>query len=128
MPSAKWISRSGAAAMLFLAACSRAAPPPTASVPGAPEPLPLGVVGSVIGRELDEKDREIAVAAQNEAVNAGAPKSWKGGHGVYGFITPGPESGAGGCRDYTHKIFIKGRPQEAKGQACKKGEGWRVVS
>ncbi len=112
---------------LALAACG--APPPVASAPPvAPEPPPLGVVGAVIGRELDEQDKTTAAAAQEEAVNSGQRKSWKGGHGAYGFIIPGPEGGVSGCRDYTHKIFINGRPQEAKGQACKKGDRWRVAS
>ena len=118
-------------AMLFLAACNSPAPPPIANVPApvaAPEPPAPGVVGSAIGRDLDEKDKSAAIAAQQAAVSSGSPKSWKGGHGAYGFITPGPENGAGGCRDYTHRIFINGRPSEAKGQACKSGDGWRVTS
>jgi surface antigen len=119
------------AASLALAACNPAAPPPVAAAPvplAAPEPPAPGVVGSAVGRELDEKDKAAAVAAQQAAISSGAPKTWKGGHGAYGFITPGPENGAAGCRDYTHKIYINGRPQEAKGQACKSGDSWRVTS
>jgi surface antigen len=100
----------------------------TAPVAVAPEPPAPGVVGTAVGRDLDEKDKTIAIAAQSEAVNSGTRKAWKGDHGAYGFIVPGPESGAGGCRDYTHKIFIDGRPKEAKGQACKTGDVWRVTS
>lgn len=117
------------AALLGLTACntvSTPAAPVAAAGPAAPEPLPAGVVGAAVGRELDEKDRAVAIAAQNEAVNSGQPKSWKGAKTAYGFITPSLESG--GCRDYTHKIFINGRPQEAKGRACKTGEVWRVAS
>lgn len=113
---------------LMLAACN-AAPPSAAAAPpavAAPEPPATGVVGSAIGRTLDQKDRETAIAAQQEAVVSGTRKSWRGGHGAYGFVTPGPESG--GCRDYAHKIFVDGRPQEAKGQACRKGDNWRVAS
>ncbi len=119
------------AASLALTACNPAAPPPVAAAPvpiAAPEPPAPGVVGSAVGRDLDEKDKAAAIAAQQAAISSGAPKTWKGGHGAYGFITPGPENGAGGCRDYTHKIYINGRPQEAKGQACKNGESWRVTS
>jgi surface antigen len=130
MPSARSIAASVVAATLLLSACNAAKPPPVVSTPVivAPEPPAPGVVGSAIGRDLDEKDKATAIAAQQEAVNSGARKSWKGDHGAYGFIVPGPENGAGGCRDYTHKIFINGRPQEAKGQACKKGDEWRVAS
>lgn len=95
---------------------------PVAAVPPPPAP---GVVGGPIGQSLDEKDREAAIAAQQEAVTSGERKSWRGARGAYGFIVPGPESGA--CRDYTHRIFVNGRPQEAKGQACRQNGEWRVT-
>ncbi len=118
-------------ALTALTACSSVSSPPPRPVvaaPAAPEPLPAGVVGVAVGKELDEKDRDVAIAAQDAAVNSGQRKTWKGSHGAFGFITPGPETGVNGCRDYAHKIFINGRPNEAKGQACKKGDVWRVVS
>jgi surface antigen len=113
-----------------LAGCNAASPPPAASVAAAPEPPAAGVVGSAIGQSLDTRDKEVAVAAQQEAVNSGARKTWRGLHGVYGFIEPGSEGSAGpGCKEYTHKIFINGRPQEAKGKACRETDGaWRVKS
>ncbi len=95
---------------------------PIASAPPPPAP---GVVGGPIGQSLDEKDREAAIAAQQEAVSSGERKSWRGARGAYGFIVPGPELGA--CRDYMHRIFINGRPQEAKGQACRQNGEWRVT-
>jgi len=118
-------------AALMLAACNstsatRAEPVAAAVAPMPPAP---GVVGASIGQALDENDKQTAIAAQHEAVNSGARKTWKGAHGAYGFIAPGPEGSMGGCRDYTHKIFIDGRPQEAKGQACRAGDGsWRASS
>jgi len=117
-------------AALAVSGCNSPKPSaPTAAVVAAPEPPAPGVVGAAIGRELDAADRATAVAAQQEAVVSGARKSWRGAHGSYGFIEPGPEASLGGCRDYTHKIFIDGRPQQAKGQACKKPDGgWRVTS
>jgi surface antigen len=111
---------------LTLGGCNSAATPPQASTPAPPPPPAAGVVGTAIGQSLDDADREKAVAAQNEAVNSGTRKTWRGAHGAYGFIVPGPE--AGSCRDYAHKIFINGRPQEAKGQACRGSDGaWRVT-
>ena len=117
-------------AALAVSGCNSTAPSaPAAVVVAAPEPPAPGVVGAAIGRELDAADRATAAAAQQEAVASGERKSWRGAHGAYGFIEPGPETGADGCRDYTHKIFIDGRPQQAKGQACKKPDGgWRVTS
>lgn len=114
-------------ALLALAGCNSAAP--SVSVAAAPEPPAPGVVGAAIGRELDASEKEAAIAAQQEAVNSGLRKSWRGARGSYGFIEPGPESAiSGGCRDYTHKIYVNGRPQQAKGQACKRPDGsWRVT-
>jgi surface antigen len=113
---------------ITLAGCGSSSAPVAGAPPAAPEAPAPGVIGSAIGRDLDEKDKAVAAAAQEEAVNSGQRRSWKGAHGAYGFITPGPEDVASGCRDYAHKIFINGRPQEAKGQACKKGERWRATS
>lgn len=96
------------------------AAPPASAAPAA------GVLSGAIGQSLSEKDRETAAAAQQEAVASGARRSWRGERGVYGFIAPGPENGA--CRDYTHKIFVNGRPQEAKGQACRENGEWRITS
>ncbi|CAN2534049.1 hypothetical+protein [Methylocapsa aurea] len=117
-------------AALTASGCNSTAPSaPTAAVVVAPEPPAPGVIGAAIGRDLDAADRASAVAAQQEAVASGQRRSWRGTHGAYGFIEPGPEAALGGCRDYTHKIFIDGRPQQAKGQACKKPDGgWRVTS
>jgi surface antigen len=116
-------------ATLGLAACASTPEPVPVAVAATPpvpsEPAP-GVIAGPIGQPLDDKDRAAAIAAQQEAVASGLRKSWRGAHGAYGFITPGPETNA--CRDYTHKIFINGRPQEAKGQACVQNGEWRVTS
>lgn len=113
-----------------LGACtSTPAPEPATAAAVAPQPPATpapGVLSGAIGQSLSEKDRETAIAAQQEAIASGARKAWRGEHGVYGFIAPGPENGA--CRDYTHKIFVNGRPQEAKGQACRQNGEWRVTS
>lgn len=105
---------------------SVAAATPAVEAPPAPAAPAPGVLGGSIGQSLSEKDRETAMAAQQDAVSSGARKSWRGEHGVYGFVAPGAETGA--CRDYTHKIFVNGRPQEAKGQACRQNGEWRVTS
>lgn len=100
--------------------------PAAAAVAAVPPPAAPGVVGGAIGQSLGEKDRATAIAAQQDAVASGGRKSWRGENGSYGFIVPGAENGS--CRDYTHKIFINGRPQEAKGQACRQNGDWRVTS
>jgi surface antigen len=111
-----------------LGGCNTSAPEAAKVAPAAPEPPAPGVIGSAIGRDLDAADRETAIAAQQEAVSTGQRKSWRGTHGAYGFIEPAAEDGLGGCRDYTHKVYINGRPQQAKGQACKRPDGsYRVT-
>ncbi|QGM96339.1 hypothetical protein [Methylocystis parvus] len=116
-------------AALGAGACSSTSEPPTAAatpVITAPAPPAPGVIGGAIGQSLSEKDRAAAIAAQQDAVSSGARKSWNGEKDAYGFVTPGAESGS--CRDYTHRIFVNGRPQEAKGQACRQNGEWRVTS
>ncbi len=110
-------------------ACNSTSEPPTAaSVPivAAPPPPAPGVIGGAIGQSLTENDRAAAIAAQQEAVSSGSRKSWRGEKGSYGFVIPGGENGS--CRDYTHKVFVNGRPQEAKGEACRQNGEWRVTS
>lgn len=109
-----------------LGACNSAPAPEVAPRVAAAPPPAAGVVGGALGQSLDEKDRGAAIDAQQQAVASGQRKSWRGAHGAYGFVTPGPESGE--CRDYTHRVFINGRPQEAKGQACRQNGEWRVTS
>ncbi len=112
-----------------LGGCQTVGAPPAASAIGTPDvpaPPSPGVIGAAIGQTLDDADRGAAIGAQQEAVVSGSRKSWRGSHGAYGFITPGPESG--GCREYSHRIFINGRPQEAKGRACQENGVWRITS
>jgi surface antigen len=124
-------TRSLLCSLLALAACKSTEPVATDAAPVAPALTPPapGVVGTVIGQALDPADKEVAIAAQQQAVTSGARKTWRGAHGSYGFIEPEPENAlSNGCRDYLHKIFIDGRPQQAKGRACKQPDGsWRLT-
>ena len=94
-----------------------------------------GLIGNRIGASLDDEDRERAYAAQMEALDRGqpgAPVSWKNpDSGRYGTVVPGPsyvESGRN-CRSYTHTIYIDGRPQTARGTACRNPDGsWTALS
>jgi surface antigen len=97
-----------------------------AQVEQAPLPPAPGVLDGPIGLTLGEKDRAAAIAAQQDAVASGLRRSWRGERGVYGFIAPGVENGE--CRGYAHKIFIAGRPKEARGEACRENGAWRVKS
>jgi surface antigen len=94
-----------------------------------------GLIGNRIGAALDDEDRERAYAAQMEALDRGqpgAPVSWKNpDSGRYGTVVPGPSYVEGGrnCRSYTHTIYIDGRPQTARGTACRNPDGsWMALS
>jgi surface antigen len=94
-----------------------------------------GLVGSAIGSSMDEEDRRMAHAAEMQALEYGAPgvavgwRSQRTRH--YGNVVPGPfyDSAGRRCRGYTHTIYINGRPESARGTACKDSDGrWVAMS
>ena len=93
-----------------------------------------GLIGSAIGSSLDEQDRQMAYAAEMQALEYGAPGvavGWRSERTrYYGTIVPGPyhESGGRRCRAFTHTIFINGRPESARSTACRAPDGrWVAV-
>ena len=51
--------------------------------------------------------------------------------GRYGNVVPGPAAQIDGasCRQYTHTVYIDGRPQVERGTACRNPDGtWTIVS
>ena len=93
-----------------------------------------GLIGNSIGAAMDDEDKRRAYAAQVQALESGpsgAPVAWRNpDSGRYGSVVPGPayqEQGAQ-CRQYTHTIYIDGRPQTARGAACRNPDGtWQPV-
>jgi surface antigen len=93
-----------------------------------------GLIGNRIGAALDDEDKQRAYAAQIDALESGpsgAPVSWKNpDSGRYGTIVPGPayqESGRN-CRQFTHTLYIDGRPQTVRGTACRNPDGtWTSI-
>lgn len=93
-----------------------------------------GIVGSEIGRSLDQQDRLLAQQAEYEALErgpSGVSRQWRNpDNGRYGEITPTRpyKRGTVDCRDYTHKIYIDGKPQALRGTACRNPDGtWSNV-
>lgn len=93
-----------------------------------------GIVGSQIGRSLDERDRVLAQEAEYEALergNSGVARQWRNpDNGRYGEIVPSKpyKRGASDCRDYTHTVYMDGRPQQMRGTACRNPDGtWQNV-
>lgn len=92
-----------------------------------------GLLGNQIGRSLDNQAREQAYAAEYRALEYGAPGApiaWRHEH-YYGSVTPGPYYAYGGyarCREFTHTIYVDGRPQTARGVACRQPDGtWQPI-
>jgi surface antigen len=94
-----------------------------------------GLLGSAIGASLDAQDRQRAYAAEMQALEGGAPGApvgWRSDHtAYYGTIVPGPFIDRSGrrCREFSHTIYINGRPEVARGVACRNYDGtWEIVS
>lgn len=93
-----------------------------------------GLIGAEMGRSLDERDRQEALAAEYRALEfgrAGRPVAWRNdSSGNYGEVVVGTgyQANSLDCRDYTHTIYIDGRARVARGAACRQPDGtWRVV-
>jgi surface antigen len=93
-----------------------------------------GLIGNRIGAALDDDDRQRAYAAQMEALEtgpSGAPVAWSNpDSGRHGTVVPGPAYQQNGmnCRQYTHTIYIEGKPQTARGTACRNPDGtWNPI-
>ena len=93
-----------------------------------------GLIGGAIGASMDEEDRRMAYAAEMQALESGAPGAavgWRSQRtAYYGSVVPGPyyESGGRRCRQFTHTVFVNGRPETARGTACRAPDGrWVAV-
>jgi surface antigen len=94
-----------------------------------------GLVGNRIGASMDAEDQRRAYQAQMMALESGPPGrpvEWRNPEsGRYGVIVPeaGYELRGERCRRYTHTIYINGRPEVARGVACRHPDGtWQPVS
>jgi surface antigen len=113
-------------------------PVATAPVVTAPPPPVYGAfLDGPVGSKLDPADRDKALAAEQDALASGQRKTWKGGHGVYGYVEPAattapapaaegaPAAEAAGptCRAFTSTIYVGGRPQVGHGSGCQTPDG-----
>ncbi len=93
-----------------------------------------GIVGSEIGRSLDEHERRLAIQAEYDALErggSGRARVWRSERDdTYGEVVPSRPYRRGDydCRDYTHTIYISGRPEVMRGTACRNPDGtWRAA-
>ncbi len=86
----------------------------------------MGLASGSLGQNLTANARTAANNAELAAVSSGERKTWRGDDGSYGYIAPA--AAGGDCRDFTHTVYINGRPQTAKGTACHVGDAWKLNS
>lgn len=94
-----------------------------------------GFIGNRIGAQLDDEDKRRAYAAEMQALEtgpSGAPVAWRNpDSGRYGNVVPGPayETNGANCREFTHSVYIDGRPQTERGAACRQADGtWTAIN
>src|SRR5438105_8318031 len=88
-----------------------------------------GLIGNRIGAAMDDEDKRRAYVAQIQALesgSSGAAVPWRNpDSGRHGSVVPGPAYQSNGlqCRQYTHTIYMDGRPEVARGSACRNLDG-----
>lgn len=119
----------GATTPAGAATSSVASTPAGIPAPAIPAGVALGgVLGGPIGASLTDDDRAAAWNAQTAALDSGQKRSWRGAHGVFGFVEPSAAAGDG-CRAYSQTIYVAGRPNRGHGTGCKQPDGsWKMTS
>lgn len=106
-------------ATLGLSACQTGSPPVAALSTG---PQISGVIAGPALAILSDSDRERGFKAQVDALETGKRATWRSEKTAYGFVEPGSD-GIGGCRTYSHTVYLDGRAQRGDGQGCKQADG-----
>ena len=93
-----------------------------------------GVLGAAIGNKMTCEDRSYAEDASYRGFEAGRPHArydWRSPRGPYGYVEVGDYyRGPSGyrCATYTQEIWVEGRPETARGRACRNPDGtWHNV-
>jgi surface antigen len=92
------------------------------------------LIGSEIGKSLDNADRAAMTNANSQANNAklGETIAWNNPNsGNSGTVTPirdGTTKSGAYCREYQQTITVGGKTEKAYGTACRSEDGqWRIV-
>lgn len=90
--------------------------------------------GADVGLSLSQRDREIALKAEYEALEygrPGQPTRWRNRRSTNsGEISVGSSYQVNQlqCREYTHRLSIGGRTRVVHGAACRQPDGmWRIL-
>ena len=93
-------------------------------------------IGADIGRQLDERDKELANEAFQDSLEnkkVGTASSWNNPDtGHTGTTTPTrtytADSGSP-CREFTTTVLIGGEEQQGYGTACRQSDGsWKIIN
>lgn len=86
-------------------------------------------LGNTIGRSLDERDRQTALATDQEALETnadGESSSWSNpDNKTSGSMTPvsSMQTAQGTCRKYEKSVMVDGKLEQATGTACRNSDG-----
>jgi surface antigen len=91
------------------------------------------LAGNKLGGYLQGNDQRTATEAEQTAVSRGEPIQWTNSEtGNRGTIEPTrtyKDQSGQTCREYQHTVYVGGRAEQARGNACLQPDGtWRIVS
>ncbi len=93
-----------------------------------------GFIGNRVGKNMDDKDRRQAQAAQKQAETApvGEQIAWNnpdsGNSGTVEVVQEGQDADGNNCRQFKHTVNAGGETQAKTGVACKRADGtWVTV-
>jgi surface antigen len=94
-----------------------------------------GLIGGELGRDLDPRERRIALQAEYRALEhtpGGRGVDWQGNSpGRSGVVLAAQpyKVGAQDCRQYIHRVTLNQTVREARGTACRNPDGsWTPLS
>jgi surface antigen len=95
-----------------------------------------GLIGGVVGKKLDDRDKRMAAEAAQQAFEsnrAGQASTWQNpDSGNSGTVTPTRTyqiANGQYCREYTQEIYVGGEKHQSYGTACRQPDGsWKIES
>jgi Ni/Co efflux regulator RcnB/surface antigen len=94
-----------------------------------------GAVGAALTSNLDCEDRSYAYKTYYDGFNAGRPNVYRWSNprndhrGEFRVVDYYNDPAGFRCSNYSQIIYVEGRPQEARGRACRQPDGtWAIVS
>lgn len=93
-----------------------------------------GLIGGVVGKKLDDRDKRMAAEAAQQAFESnrtGQSSAWQNpDSGNSGTVTPTRTyqiANGQYCREYTQEIYVGGEKHQSYGTACRQPDGsWQV--